>query len=133
MAVVLIACPCALGLATPLAVWSSLGHAAGAGVLFRSGDALERLASIRAVRFDKTGTLTTGAPVIASIVFAEGDHPAAIARRASALAAASTHVLARTILTKTGNWGVSAVDVRSFAGRGVAGTVDSSPFSAAAA
>ena len=62
LAVVLIACPCALGLATPLAVWSALGRAAGRQVLFRSGDALERLALVRAVRFDKTGTLTTGAP-----------------------------------------------------------------------
>ena len=62
LAVLLIACPCALGLATPMAVWTALGNAAGHGVLFRHGESLERLADVRAVRFDKTGTLTTGTP-----------------------------------------------------------------------
>ena len=66
LAVSLIACPCALGLATPLAVWSAIGQAASHQVLFRSGEALERLAEIGAVRFDKTGTLTTGTAAVAS-------------------------------------------------------------------
>ena len=60
MSVVLIACPCALGLATPLAVWTALGTAAGRQVLFRSGETLERLSEIQSICFDKTGTLTTG-------------------------------------------------------------------------
>ncbi|MGZ3469628.1 MAG: heavy metal translocating P-type ATPase, partial [Isosphaeraceae bacterium] len=69
LAVSLIACPCALGLATPLAVWSAIGQAANHQVLFRSGEALERLADIGAVRFDKTGTLTTGAAVVGACQF----------------------------------------------------------------
>ncbi|MFO0909084.1 MAG: heavy metal translocating P-type ATPase [Isosphaeraceae bacterium] len=122
LAVVLIACPCALGLATPLAVWSALGQAARAQVLFRSGDALERLAGVRAVRFDKTGTLTTGAPSIAGLICAPGDSEA-VSSRAAALAYSSTHVLSRAILHASGQPGAAAVDVRSYAGRGVAGVV----------
>ena len=68
LAVSLIACPCALGLAAPLAVWSALGNAASQRVLFRSGEALERLAEVAAVRFDKTGTLTTGSAIVAPFV-----------------------------------------------------------------
>ena len=64
LAVVLVACPCALGLATPLAVWNGLGIAARRGIVVRSGETLEQLAAVRAVRFDKTGTLTTGRPRI---------------------------------------------------------------------
>ena len=60
LAVVLIACPCALGLATPMAIWSALGRAAHGQVLFRSGEALERLATVRVACFDKTGTITDG-------------------------------------------------------------------------
>ena len=64
LAVGLIACPCALGLAAPLAVWSALGNAAAQRVLFRSGEALERLAEVTAFRLDKTGTLTSGVAVV---------------------------------------------------------------------
>ena len=73
LAVTLIACPCALGLAAPLAVWSALGNAAGQRVLFRSGEALERLAEITAIRFDKTGTLTTGSAAVAECVVEHAD------------------------------------------------------------
>jgi Cu+-exporting ATPase len=62
LAVLLISCPCALGLATPMAIWVALGHAARRGILFRTADALEILARVRCVCFDKTGTLTTGKP-----------------------------------------------------------------------
>ena len=124
LSVVLIACPCALGLATPLAVWASLGRAARAQVLFRSGDALERLATVRAVRFDKTGTLTTGEPSIAAVVSREDDPIAEVSRRAAALASSSTHVLSRAILGFTNHQGTSAAEVRSLAGRGVSGVVD---------
>ena len=68
LAVMLIACPCALGIATPLAVWVGLGRAAREGVLFRTGDALEALAKVNAVCFDKTGTLTTGVPAVSAFV-----------------------------------------------------------------
>jgi heavy metal translocating P-type ATPase len=91
LAVLLIACPCALGLATPMAVWAALGQAAHAGVLFRSGAALEGLATVRAVRFDKTGTLTTGAPAVAAFVEAEREQRSAVLASAGALVGASRH------------------------------------------
>ena len=102
LAVVLIACPCALGLATPLAVWSALGRAAGAQVLFRSGDALERLAEVRAVRFDKTGTLTTGTPAVTTLACEAGADRDDVILRATLLADASSHVLARAIVRSLG-------------------------------
>lgn len=68
LAVLLIACPCALGIATPLAIWSALGQAAQAGVLIRDSLTLEKLAHIRHIFFDKTGTLTTGQPDLVEIV-----------------------------------------------------------------
>ena len=98
LAVVLIACPCALGLATPLAVWAALGNAAGHGVLFRHGESLERLATVRAVRFDKTGTLTTGTPRVESFALADDANQEQVVRRALHLAGASTHVFAQAIV-----------------------------------
>lgn len=68
LSVVLIACPCGLALATPLAVWTALGTAAKKGVLFRSGAAIETLAGVRAIRWDKTGTLTTGSPRVEQLL-----------------------------------------------------------------
>lgn len=74
MSVLLIACPCALGLATPLAVWTALSTAVRHQVLFRSGEAIERLAEATTVCFDKTGTLTTGAPQVSQMAdFGQGD------------------------------------------------------------
>ncbi|MFN5977636.1 MAG: heavy metal translocating P-type ATPase [Planctomyces sp.] len=68
LSVLLISCPCALGLATPLAVWTALSAAAGRQVLFRSGEAIERLARISTICFDKTGTLTTGTPRVLGLI-----------------------------------------------------------------
>ncbi len=73
LSVLLIACPCALGLATPLAVWTALSTAARHQVLFRSGEAIERLATVKAVCFDKTGTLTTGTPQVRHLCFLNDD------------------------------------------------------------
>ncbi|MEX2112897.1 MAG: cation-translocating P-type ATPase [Pirellulales bacterium] len=97
LAVLLIACPCALGLATPMAVWAALGSASRAGVLFQDGEAVERLATIRAIRFDKTGTLTTGQPVIRRFVVNDEALRGEVLRRASCLAAGSTHVFSHAI------------------------------------
>ncbi len=97
LAVLLIACPCGLGLATPMAVWTALGTASRAGVLFRDGEALERLATIRAVRFDKTGTLTTGVSQVRRFVVAEAERHGEVLRRAAILAGASTHVYSAAI------------------------------------
>ncbi len=98
LAVLLIACPCALGLATPMAVWAALGTASRHGVLFRHGEALERLAAVRAVRFDKTGTLSTGNPRVEQFAVADGSDADELARRAQRLTAASGHVFSQAIV-----------------------------------
>jgi heavy metal translocating P-type ATPase len=98
LAVVLIACPCALGLATPMAVWTALGRAADRQVLFRSGAVLERLAVVDAICFDKTGTLTGSEPQVRHLhlaVASERGAALAIGRR---LASGSTHGLSRAIV-----------------------------------
>lgn len=97
LSVLLIACPCALGIATPLAVSVALGEAARAGILTRTSEALERLASAKAVRFDKTGTLTTGSPKLHALVTDGKTSTTAIAAVAGRLAAASTHPYAQAI------------------------------------
>jgi heavy metal translocating P-type ATPase len=102
LAVALIACPCALGLAAPLAIWTALGNAAGQRVLFRSGEALERLAEIVAVRFDKTGTLTTGAATVSHCILESDVDGEAVLARAAALASVSDHALSRAIAQSIG-------------------------------
>lgn len=124
LSVVLIACPCALGLATPLAVWAAMGTAARAQVLFRSGMAMEQLAGVRAIRFDKTGTLTTGSLPVSKFLFA-GDREL-ILHRAAMLAASSTHALSAAIIEFANvNFTPHAQDrIHSLAGRGVVGRID---------
>jgi heavy metal translocating P-type ATPase len=97
LAVSLIACPCALGLATPLAVWSAIGQAAGHQVLFRGGEALERMAEVGAVRFDKTGTLTMGTAAVQECLVEHPEEREPVRARAAALAASSPHALSRAI------------------------------------
>ncbi|MGC8641022.1 MAG: heavy metal translocating P-type ATPase, partial [Isosphaeraceae bacterium] len=128
LAVSLIACPCALGLATPLAVWSAIGQAASHQVLFRGGEALERLAEIRALRFDKTGTLTTGTAVVHACQTEHPEEAEAVLAHAAALAASSSHALSRAIATlhatRHGLPPDRAEQVRVVPGRGVLGTLD---------
>jgi heavy metal translocating P-type ATPase len=107
LAVLLIACPCALGLATPMAVWSALGTASRAGVLFRDGEAIERLGTIRAIRFDKTGTLTTGAPRIHRFVVSDPCRRGEVLRRAGGLARASTHPYSAAIAEMADEFGAA--------------------------
>jgi heavy metal translocating P-type ATPase len=97
LAVVLIACPCALGLATPMAVWTALGRAAECGVLFRSGMVMQQLASIRFACFDKTGTLTSGKPSVESLLVGEQDQFAEVLMAAASVTAGSTHPLSQAI------------------------------------
>lgn len=97
LAVTLIACPCALGLATSVAVWAAMRRAADQGVLFRSGETLEQLSTIRAVRFDKTGTLTTGRPRLAAMIPANGQAEADVRGIALAMTAQSTHGFSQAI------------------------------------
>lgn len=97
LSVVLIACPCALGLATPLAVWTALGAAAKKGVLFRSGAALETLARVRAIHWDKTGTLTTGSPRVERLICERVTERERVEDWAAVLSKASNHVFAQAI------------------------------------
>jgi heavy metal translocating P-type ATPase len=128
LSVALIACPCALGLAAPLAIWSALGHAARQQVLFRGGDALERLADIKAVRFDKTGTLTDGTSTVSRYLTSSNDDSALILEVAAELAKASSHAMSRAVvacaLERAGaDWERTAlVAIRVVPGRGVVGT-----------
>jgi P-type Cu+ transporter len=121
LAVVLIACPCSLGLATPLAIWSALGRAAREQVLFRSGEALERLSKVKAIRFDKTGTLTSGQPRVSRFVCEDESEREKVLRCARVLASASSHTLSHAILQFTGQAGPThpAGDARVLPGLGV--------------
>ena len=97
LAILLIACPCALGIATPLAIWTAMGRASEMGVLFRHGDAIEQLARTKAICFDKTGTLTTGDAIVDRLVTSPDTSREQLLRRALALASSSTHGLSAAI------------------------------------
>ncbi len=116
LAVVLIACPCGLGLATPLAVWTAIGAAAKRQVLFRNGEALERLAEIRELCLDKTGTLTTGEASVTRLWLDEStsrDETTAIAKE---LVTSSTHAFSNAIRSWTdGEAHQPEVPARAFA------------------
>jgi len=97
LAVLLIACPCALAIATPLAVWSAMGRAAAEGVIFRGDDSINRLAAASVICFDKTGTLSTGTAHVDELRCAEGQDREDVLRRAAALAESSIHPLSAAI------------------------------------
>ncbi len=126
VSVLVIACPCALGLATPTALVSGTGAAARAGILIRDVDALERAHRVDTVIFDKTGTLTAGRPELVAVTpLAAGERDLLAA--AAAVQAGSEHPLARAFVARAGTLGISpgrARDVRARPGMGVAGTVD---------
>lgn len=98
LSVLLIACPCALGLATPLAVWTALSTAVKHQVLFRSGDAIERLATVKAVCFDKTGTLTTGTPQVRHLCSLNDQNASQVLRFCAALARTSSHPFSQAVV-----------------------------------
>jgi Cu+-exporting ATPase len=127
VAVLVIACPCALGLATPTAVMAGTGVAARAGILIKDAEALEVAHAVRTVAFDKTGTLTEGRPVLVVHVAADGDDEALLARSA-ALQQGSEHPLAKAVLAAFAarDTGAPTIarDVRAVAGRGLRGTVE---------
>jgi Cu+-exporting ATPase len=125
LSVLVIACPCALAIATPLAVTAALGRLAERGVLVRTGMALAGLPRVRAVAFDKTGTLTEGRPDVRD-VSAPGGDPARALALAAAVEAASEHALGRAIVAAARARGLPALparDVRVVPGRGVEGVV----------
>ncbi|HSB21921.1 MAG TPA: copper-translocating P-type ATPase, partial [Burkholderiaceae bacterium] len=126
VAVLVIACPCALGLATPTAIMVGTGIAARHGILIKDAQALELAQAVRTVAFDKTGTLTEGRPrLLALHPLADLDERAAL-ELAAALQAGSEHPLARAVLDARRDGAASlppATDVHAIAGRGIGGTV----------
>ncbi|WP_342587229.1 heavy metal translocating P-type ATPase, partial [Hoeflea olei] len=127
VAVLVIACPCALGLATPTALVAGTGAAAKAGILIRDIETLERATDIRAIAFDKTGTLTEGTPTVSQLHPAVPGGEAELLGLAAALETASEHPLGRAIVARAQSDDVPVVpasSIRAVPGRGLEGTVD---------
>nr|WP_314569162.1 heavy metal translocating P-type ATPase [uncultured Pseudomonas sp.] len=126
VAVLVIACPCALGLATPTAIMAGTGVAARHGILIKDAEALERAHEVSAVVFDKTGTLTSGTPKIAHLAAVDGDE-ALLLQQAGALQRGSEHPLAKAVLDACHEQGLNVANVsasQSLTGRGIAGTLE---------
>ena len=127
VSVLIIACPCALGLATPMSIMVATGRGAHAGVLIRNAEALERFAAVDALIVDKTGTLTEGRPELVGVVAEPGFDEAGVLALAAALERGSEHPLAEAILRGAEARGVrlaSASDFEAVTGEGVTGTVE---------
>lgn len=123
--VLIIACPCALGLATPMSIISGVGRAAEFGVLVRDADALQRASTLDTIVFDKTGTLTEGKPQVVAVKTAPGVDEALALRLAAALEQGSSHPLARAIIEKANQAQLPEVSTfRTLRGLGVSGEVD---------
>ena len=126
VAVLVIACPCALGLATPTAVMVGTGRGARLGILFRSSEALERAKQVRVVVLDKTGTITRGEPVVRGLTAIDGDE-ATLLRVAASAELRSEHPLAEAVLDEARRRELTISEPEQFearAGRGVTATVD---------
>lgn len=127
VAVLVIACPCALGLATPTALMVGSGIGAERGVLIRSGEAIQTLKDIKVVVLDKTGTITEGKPALTDVVPAAGIDEAVLLRAAAAIEAGSEHPLGQAIVASARARGIAVPAVQSFravTARGVQGEVD---------
>jgi Cu+-exporting ATPase len=125
--VLIIACPCALGLATPMSIMVAVGRAAQAGVLIRDAEALERLERVDMLVVDKTGTLTKGKPNVVAVVPAQGFDETAVLKFAASVERGSEHPLAGAVLAAAAERGVEQPPVRGFdatAGKGVVGMVE---------
>jgi Cu+-exporting ATPase len=127
VAVLIIACPCALGLATPMSIMVGVGRGAQAGVLIKNAEALERMEKVDTLVVDKTGTLTEGKPKVVAVVAAQGFDETQVLRIAAAIERASEHPLARAIVDAAGERGIAISAVTGFdspTGKGVIGTVE---------
>jgi Cu+-exporting ATPase len=127
VAVLIIACPCALGLATPMSIMVAMGKGATAGVLFKNAEAIEVMKTVDTLVTDKTGTLTEGKPRLVSTVPAAGFDEKTILHLASSIEMGSEHPLAEAIIAGATEKGLSPSKVESFyslTGRGVTGIVD---------
>ncbi len=127
VAVLIIACPCALGLATPMSIMVGTGKGANLGVLIKNAEALEIMEKVDTLVVDKTGTLTEGRPRLVSVQAGEGFEEAELLRLAASLERASEHPLADAIVRGAQERGIEATEVegfRSLTGRGVSGRVE---------
>jgi len=127
VAVLIIACPCAMGLAVPTAVMVATGRGAELGVLIKGGEALQRAGDVTSVVLDKTGTITEGRPAVVAIDVVDGVDEDALLRLAASLESASEHPLADAIVRQARERGLAISAVRGFesvTGRGVAGAID---------
>ena len=127
VSVLIIACPCALGLATPMSIMVGVGRGARAGVLIKNAEALERMEKIDTLVVDKTGTLTEGRPKVIAIVPAPGFDEAEVLKLAASVERGSEHPLAAAILAAAGERKIQLSPVDDFdapAGKGVTGVVD---------
>ena len=127
VSVLIIACPCALGLATPISITTAAGRGAQAGVLIKDAEALERMAGVDTLIVDKTGTLTEGKPKLTDVVVLAGVDEATVLTLAAALEKGSEHPLAEAIVAGAKAQGIEAGDTQGFeavTGKGVQGTVN---------
>ena len=125
--VLIIACPCALGLATPMSIMVGVGRGAQAGVLIKNAEALERMERVDTLVVDKTGTLTEGKPKVVAIVAAAGFVEAEVLRLAASAEKASEHPLAMAVVAAAAERKLALADVTDFdspTGKGVVGTVE---------
>ena len=123
VAVLIIACPCALGLATPMSVMVATGRGATNGILVRNAEALQTLSSVDTVVIDKTGTLTEGKPKVVKVETRSGFNEAEVMSLVGSVERASEHPLANAIVAAAGET-KKAMNVKTIAGRGVTGVVD---------
>jgi len=127
VSVLIIACPCALGLATPMSIMVATGRAAQTGVLFRDAEAIERLRAIDTLVVDKTGTLTQGRPAFRDVIAVEAFSESEVLRLAASLEQGSEHPLAEAILAEAKHRSLAIAQVQDFdslTGRGVRGVLD---------
>src|SRR5690606_26214276 len=127
VSVLIIACPCALGLATPMSIMVGVGRGAQAGVLIKNAEALERMEKVDTIVVDKTGTLTEGKPSVTGILTAEGVDEAELLRLAASVERASEHPLAAAIVAAAESRGLAIAAVADFdspVGKGVLGTIE---------
>ncbi|MDU6835059.1 MAG: copper-translocating P-type ATPase, partial [Bradyrhizobium sp.] len=127
VSVLIIACPCALGLATPMSIMVGVGRGAQAGVLIKSAEALERMEKVDTLVVDKTGTLTEGKPKVTSIVTADGIDEIGALRLAASVERASEHPLAEAIVRHAAERNVKLAEVKNFdapTGKGARGDID---------
>lgn len=130
VSVLIVACPCALGLATPMSIMTATGRGAQAGILIKDAESLERLTRIDTLVIDKTGTLTEGRPVLTDVIALNDTDEDEILRLAAALEVGSEHPLAEAIVTSVSQRGLElgqATRFQSVSGKGVKGLIDNRP------